>query len=118
MTYMDVFSVRCVCVSRVCTQEDEQWTDAFDRASDAIGWSANREQAWDDLLSQPGANNVVDVCVCVCVCVCVVCVCPMCMCVRVRHVSQREVEISHTHTHTPMHTGGNKTAKSNYAQGV
>jgi hypothetical protein len=42
-------------------QEDEQWTDAFDRASDAISWSANREQAWDDLVSQPGAQNVVEV---------------------------------------------------------
>jgi len=69
-----------LCICRVRTQEDEQWTDAFDRASDAIGWSANREQAWDDLLSQPGANNVVQVCVCVCVCVCL-CVC---VCVRVR----------------------------------
>ena len=38
---------------------DEQWSDAFQRASDAIWMSANREQAWDDLLNEKGAHNVV-----------------------------------------------------------
>ena len=42
-------------------QEQEQWTDAFQKASDAVWMSANREQGWDELLNQPGQNNVVQV---------------------------------------------------------
>ena len=43
-------------------QESEQWTDAFQRVSDAVWMSANREQGWDDLLRDKGASNVVQVC--------------------------------------------------------
>ena len=50
-----------ICNAMLCLPpaEEEQWTDAFQRASDAVWMSANREQGWDDLLSQKGSNNVV-----------------------------------------------------------
>jgi hypothetical protein len=42
-------------------QEEEQWSDAFQKASDAVWMSAHREQGWDELLNKPGQHNVVQV---------------------------------------------------------
>ena len=50
-----------ICNAMLCLRpdEDEKWTDAFNRASDAIWKSANREQEWDDLIAEKGEQNVV-----------------------------------------------------------
>ena len=51
-----------ILVRGAVVQEDEQWSDAFQRASDAVWMSANREQEWDELLREKGTRNVVQVC--------------------------------------------------------